>query len=175
MPDWGELFGWSTPVLEVVMRGTAVYLGVVVLMRVVGQRESGSPSVTDLLVVVLIGGAAGATIVGEGFSITETLAVIAVVLVWSVTLDALGYRHPRLGRLLKSRPQPLIEDGKVNRRKAHREFLSDDELTSQLRLHGVDDVGQVKRAYLEPNGMLSVFTYDDDQAHPAPESPPAAS
>lgn len=34
--------------------------------------------------------------------------------------------------------------------------MTDDEVTAQLRLHGVEDVALVERAYIEPNGMISV-------------------
>ena len=117
------MFSWTTPVAEVVLRGRLLYLGLVVLLRVVGQHESGG-------------------------------------LTSSVVLDALAYRSPRLARLPKARPRPLIEDGEVNERTLPRELLSRDELGAQLRLHGMRDVAEVERAYREPNGMISVFKGD---------------
>lgn len=112
---------------------------------------------TDLLVVVLVGQTAAQSMSTSYLSVPESLIMAATVLVWSVVLDAVSYRWPRLGRLLKARPRPLIEDGQVNHRTLRRELLSRDELDELLRLHGVTDVSAVARAYLEPNGMVSVF------------------
>lgn len=42
------------------------------------------------------------------------------------------------------------------------------EVFSQLRLHGIRDLGQVSRAYLEPNGMISVIRHDDTGTDPPP-------
>ena len=162
MPNWGDMYLSTTPVLEVVLRGTLLYLATVVMMRIVGQRESGGLTVTDLLVVILIGNAVGHSMSTDYLSIPEGLILVATLLFWSVVLDAAAYRFPRLGGLLKARPRPLIEDGEVNQRSLRREFLSRDELEAQLRLQGVKDVSQVRRAYLEPNGMISAFKRDGD-------------
>jgi uncharacterized membrane protein YcaP (DUF421 family) len=43
-----------------------------------------------------------------------------------------------------------------------------DELFSQLRLHGVEDLSEVKRAYIEPNGMISVIRRDGRELDDAP-------
>lgn len=173
MPQWDDMFSATTPPLEVVLRATILYLALVVMMRVVGQRESGGLTVTDLLVVILVGEAATHSMSTDYLSIPEALLMVATLLSWSVALDAAAYRFPRLGRLLKARPRPLIEDGKVNQRALRREFLTRDELDAQLRLQGIGDAGQVARAYLEPNGMISVFRRDGDSGQ-APQQPPPA-
>ena len=54
MPNWSEMFVPSMSILEIVFRGTAIYLGLWVILRVVVKREAGAVSVTDLLMVVLI-------------------------------------------------------------------------------------------------------------------------
>lgn len=171
MPNWDDMFSSTIPVLEVVLRGTLLYLGLVLLLRIVGQREAGGLTVTDLLVVVLIGEAATHAMSMGSLSVPEALGLAATMLLWSLAIDALAYRFPPLGRLLKARPKPLIDHGRVNQRVLRRELMSRDELDEELRLQGVDDVGQVRRAYLEPNGMVSVFKGDGDE--PVPEGPPA--
>ena len=123
------------------------------------------------MVVILVGNAVAQSMSTGYLSIPEGLILVATLLFWSVVLDAAAYRFPRLGRLLKARPRPLIEDGKVNQRSLRRELPSRDELEAQLRLQGVNDVSQVGRAYLEPNGMISVFKREGDNG-PAPEPPP---
>jgi uncharacterized membrane protein YcaP (DUF421 family) len=171
MPNWDDMFSWTTPVPEVVLRATLLYLGLVVLIRVVGQRESGGLTVTDLLVVILVGEAVTHSMAKDHLSIPEGFIMAGTLLFWSVVLDALAYRSPRLARLLKARPRPLIEDGEVNQRSLRRELLSRDELDAQLRLHGVRDVAEVQRAYLEPNGMISVFTRDGREEEPVDPPP----
>ena len=172
MPDWGSMFQLATPVPELVVRGTVTYLMLLLLMRVVGQRESGGLGLTDVLVVVLVADAASAGLTGDASSIAEGFVVVVTILFWSVAADAVAYRWPRVARLIKARPRPLIVDGVVNRRALRREFMSIDEVMSQLRLQGVEDPARVRRAFLEPNGHISVMLAGPDD-RPRPANPDA--
>lgn len=52
-------------------------------------------------------------------------------------------------------------DGELDHRTARREFITAEELHSQLRLHGFENVTEVRRALIEPNGMISFMGYDE--------------
>ena len=171
MPDWAEILAISVPIGELFIRGTLVFLGLMLMLRVIGQREAGGLGLTDLLVVVLVVDAASAGLTGETDSIGDGLVLVITILFWSVALDAVSYRWPRLGRILKARPKPLIEDGKLNRRVMRRELMTDVEVFAQLRLHGLESLDQVHRAYLEPNGMISMVPAENDEVIDPPGSP----
>lgn len=172
MPDWQTLFDPSAPLVETFVRGTVTFLSILTLMRVVGQRESGALGITDVLLVVLVAEAAAAGLHGKADSLTEGVVLVATILFWSVVVDALAYRWPSLAGVLKARPKPLIEDGEVNRRVMRRELMTDDELEAQMRLHGITDLRTVARAYIEPNGMISIIRRGGNETEPV-EPPPA--
>jgi uncharacterized membrane protein YcaP (DUF421 family) len=52
-------------------------------------------------------------------------------------MAAVAYRWPRFAGLIKARPRPLISDGQFYRRLMSREFMTEDEVLSQLRLQGI--------------------------------------
>ena len=141
------------------------------LLRLAGQRESGGLGLTDLLVVVLVADAASAGLTGDVDSISDGLLLVATILFWSVALDAVAYRWPRVGAIIKARPRPLIQDGRLDDRVMRREFMTREEVLSQLRLHGVQDPAEVCRAYLEPNRMISIIRRDGAETD-TPEPPP---
>ncbi len=175
MSGWFEVLAPSIPVLELVVRGTVVYLALVGAMRIVGQREVGGLGMTDLLVVVLVVEAAGVGLRGETSSIGDSVILVATVLFWSIVIDAVSYRWPRLSKLLKARPKAIIRDGVFDRHVMHRELMTHAEVLSQLRLHGITDPAVVHRAYIEPNGMVSVIRRDEaelDESPPPPSSSP---
>ena len=172
MPDWSDVFRPSTPILEIIVRGTVMYLAIFVLMRIAGQREGGVHSLSDLLVVVLVATAASSGMSGDASGIMDSVLLIATILAWSVGMDAAAFRWPALRSVLKSKPSPLICDGVINERALRREFMDRDELMGELRLHGVTDVRQVARAYLETNGMVSVVRRDNGEVDEA--GPPRA-
>jgi len=169
--SWLTMLIPTVAIGELFLRGTLTFVGLLVLLRVVGRREAGGLGVTDLLVVVLIADAAGAGLRGEAASLGDSAVLVGTILFWSVAVDAMSYRWPRLARLVKARPRAIIRDGSLDRRAMRREFMTFDEVMSQLRLHGVTDLEDVRLALLEPNGMISVIRRDgvepDNPIHPA--------
>ncbi|MCM0674139.1 DUF421 domain-containing protein [Micromonospora phytophila] len=103
---------------------------------------------------------------GEAESITDGVVVVAAIPFWSVAVDAVAYRFPRMAALLKAQPRALIENGKLNRKVMLREFMTAEKVRSQLRLHGIEDIAVVDRAYIEPNGMISVIHRDREETEP---------
>ncbi|GAA3643082.1 DUF421 domain-containing protein [Streptomyces chitinivorans] len=168
MPDWNTLFAPSVPLLELFLRGTVTFLLLMAMVRVAGQREAGGLGITDVFLVVLVGQAVAPGLVGKSSSIADGVLLAATVVCWSLALDAAAYRWPRLARVIKSRPRPLIEDGRLSRKVMRREMMTEGEIMTQLRLHGIEDVSQVRRAYLEPNGMISILRRGGGE----PDEPP---
>ena len=80
--------------LELFVRGTALYLFLFAVFRVVIKRRIGSVGLADILVVVLIADAAQNGISGEYRSITEAFVVVGTIVGWTVLIDWLCYRVP---------------------------------------------------------------------------------
>lgn len=173
MPDWNTLFAPSVSPLELCLRGTVTFLVLTAMMRTAGQREAGGLGLTDVFLVVLVAQAFAPGLVGGSGSLTDGALLAATVIVWSVALDAVTYRWPRLSRAIKARPRLLIEDGRLHREVMRRELMSRDEVMVQLRLHGIDDLAQVERAYLEPNGMISIILRRGENGGGQPVRPQA--
>lgn len=162
--NWEQLFIPSGSLIELVVRGTLMYLSIFVMLRVMLNRQAGAISISDLLLVVLIADAAQNAISADYHSLTEGLVLVGTIVFWSYALDWLGYRFPRLQRFLRPPPLLLVKDGQVQRRNLRRELITVDELMSQVREQGVDDLARVKEAYMEGDGRISVITYEQEPA-----------
>jgi uncharacterized membrane protein YcaP (DUF421 family) len=121
---------------------------------------------------VLIAEATSSGLAGDSTAVSDGLVLVATILFWSVAVDALAYRFPRFAVIAKARPRTLIHEGEINRRLMRRELMTMDELRTQLRLHGIEDVAEVRRACLEPNGMVSIIRHDGAETDD-PVEPPA--
>lgn len=154
---WAELFGLSVPPLELVVRGTALYLFLLVLFRVVIKRRVGAIGMADILVLVIISDASQNAMAGEYKTVTDGFILIVTIIFWNVAFDWACFRFPRLQRLLEPPPLLLIEDGRLLWRNLRVEFISESELMSKLRENGVEDPAEVQKAYLEPNGQVTVL------------------
>lgn len=155
--DWRAVFVPSNSVLEIIVRGTLTYLALFTLMRVVLKRETGTVSLADLLMIVLIADASQNAMASEYKSVTEGVVLVMTLVFWNYALDWLGYRVPRFGRIVHPPPLKLIEDGRLLRRNMRKEMITEDEMMSHLREQGVAEVSQVKAAYIEGDGRISVI------------------
>ena len=155
--DWHAMFVPSTSLLEVVLRGSLMFLALFAILRFVGNRQSGKIGPADLLVLVVIADAAQNALGAEYRSVTEGVVLVLTIVGWDYLIDWLLYRFPLLRPWLQQPPLSLIEDGRLNRKNIRAEMITVEDLLSQLREQGVEHVEDVKRACLEPNGSLSVI------------------
>jgi uncharacterized membrane protein YcaP (DUF421 family) len=155
--DWGEIFGVSVSPWELIIRGTAMYLFLFVVFRVVIRRRIGAVGMADILILVIIADAAQNGMSGEYRSVTEGAILIGTIIFWNVLIDWLNYRVPALQDWLEAPPLLLVRDGRLLHRNLRHEFVTEQELKSKLREKGVDDLSQVASAYMESDGSVSVI------------------
>src|SRR3546814_2158746 len=94
---------------------------------------------------------------GQYQSITDGAILVAVIIGWVALIDRLTYFMPWLGRLLEADKVCLVRDGQLIRRSMRREYLTPAELMSELRQNGVEDLSEIPRDYIEPDGNISVL------------------
>jgi uncharacterized membrane protein YcaP (DUF421 family) len=155
--DWGEIFGVSVSPWELIIRGTAMYLFLFAVFRVVIRRRIGAVGMADILILVIIADAAQNGMSGEYRSVTEGAILIGTIIFWNVAIDWLNYRVPALQDWLEAPPLMLVHNGRILHRNMRHEFITEQELKSKLREKGVDDLSQVAQAYMESDGSVSVI------------------
>lgn len=154
--DWQSLFVLDVPLLEIIVRGSLIYISLFVLLRVVLKRQAGSLGMTDLLLITLIADASQNAMAGEYTSVPAGIILVSTIIFWSYAFDWLGFQFAWFSRLIEPPPLPLIKDGKMLYRNMRRELITEEELMTQLREQGLDDVEKVKEAYMESDGHISV-------------------
>jgi uncharacterized membrane protein YcaP (DUF421 family) len=154
--DWRQMLVPQSSILEMVVRGTLMYLGMFILLRIF-RRQAGSVSIADLLLIVIIADAAQNGMAGEAKSVTEALALIVVIVFWDYTLDWLGFSSKLMSRVLEPQPVVMVRNGRMLRRNMKQEMITEDELIGQLREQGIDEIGDVRECRLESNGEFSVI------------------
>lgn len=161
--DWAKVFLPDTPILEIVVRGSLMYLILFWLLRFVLKRVAGTIGMADLLMVVLIADAAQNGLADDYTSVTDGIILVMTIVFWNYTLDWVGYRFPRFQRFFHPPPLPLVRDGQLLASNMRRELITRGELMSQLREQGIADLSQVKRAYIEGDGRISVVRDEQPQ------------
>jgi uncharacterized membrane protein YcaP (DUF421 family) len=155
--DWGEIFGLSVSPWEMVIRGSAIYLFLFVIFRVVIRRRIGAVGIGDILLLVIIADAAQNGMAGEYRSVTDGAILVGTLIGWNMVIDWLNYRVSGLRKWLEPPPLLLVNRGRIQHRNLRHEYVTEDELRSKLREKGVNDLSEVERAYMEADGSVSVI------------------
>jgi uncharacterized membrane protein YcaP (DUF421 family) len=144
-------------VLEILLRTTVMYLYTLTLVRVLGKRGLGQLSPFDLVIIVALGAAVGDPMFYRDVPLIHGLIVISVVVGLERILVKITEHNKEAQRVVESSPVLLVRDGVVLADALEQEDLSQDEVFMRLREKGVESLGEVKRAYLEPSGNVSVL------------------
>ncbi len=155
--DWSAVFIPSLGVLEVVARGTLMYLALFAILRFIARRQAGQFGPADLLVIVLIADAAQNGLGKDYQSVTEGIVLVLTIVFWEYVIDWLAWRFPALRPVLTAPSLKLVENGHLVPDTLRAEMLTEDELMSQLRQNEVEDVREVRLARLEGDGRISVL------------------
>lgn len=158
--DWQSVFSPSTPLAEIVLRGSMVYLFLFIVMRVM-RHQAGALNITDLLLVVLIADAAQNALGSDYKSVTEGAILVATIAAWDYLLDWIGFHFPKARRFIRPEPLPLIRDGVMLLHNMRRELITEEELLTQLHEQGVETPAQVRKCWLEGDGRVSVIRKED--------------
>jgi uncharacterized membrane protein YcaP (DUF421 family) len=165
-----EMFQLTVAPWELVLRGTATYWFLFLIFRFLLKRDVGSLGIADVLVLVLIADASQNAMSGGYESLTDGAILVGTIIGWNYALDWAAFRWPLVRRFAEQPPLALVVNGRVLRRNLAKELLTLDDLKASLREHGVDDVSQVKKAFMEGDGTITVIRNDgnpDDGGGPA--------
>lgn len=155
--DIPKLFGLSVPVLELVVRGSAIYWFLFIIFRFVIRRDVGSVGIADLLIIVLVADASQNAMAGEYKTVTDGVVLISTLIGWNFLLDWLAFRFRWVRRFAEPSTLLLVRNGRLLLRNMRREFITEEELWAQLRKEGIEHLSQVKAVYLEADGNFSVI------------------
>ena len=151
-----ELFQLSAPWWVFVLRATAIYALVMVLVRVSGKRAVGQFTPFDLVLLILIGNAVQNGINGGDNSLTGAAIMATTLIALNYAVAFVTSRSRRAERLVEGEPVVLARDGKLFDHVLRRELVSQSDFREALRMNSIEDVAEVELALLETNGHISV-------------------
>ena len=145
------------PLLEKLLRSTAVYVFLLVAFRLSGKRQIGQMTAFDLVVVLIISNVVQNALIGNDNSLGGGLFGATTILLLNGFIAWLTWRYKRIERLVEHTPTLLVRHGQILRDNLRRERLSLPEFRSALRQAGVVSLQNVRYVILEEDGHLSVI------------------
>jgi len=141
----------------VFFRTLAVYLAVLLVMRLMGKREVGQLSIFDLVVAIMIAEIAVFPIQDLNMPLYMGLIPMFILVGAEMFISYLCLYSRLLRRLVDGCPSVLISNGKIIEAELRRQRYNINDLMGQLREKGVFNIADVQYAVLETSGELSVL------------------
>jgi len=160
--------------MEVVLRATAMFVIVYLLVRLLGKRELGQMTPFEFIVMVVIGDLIQQGVTQSDLSLTGAALAIGTFAFWGVVLSWMSYLSPRAARLLEGEPRVIVRHGEVLAHSLRRDRLTRAEIESEMRLAGIASLSDVAWAVLEPNGKISFIQRTQGADEPARQQDDAA-
>jgi uncharacterized membrane protein YcaP (DUF421 family) len=150
------MFTLGLSVAEKMLRPIIVYSFLVLALRVFGKRELAQLNPFDLVVLLSLSNTVQNAIIGDDNSVTGGLIGAFTLLATNYLLVRFLFRHRRLDQIVEGRPAVLIENGRLHSRAVAKELLTESELQSAAHRQGFNNLKEVQRCVLEPNGTFSM-------------------
>jgi uncharacterized membrane protein YcaP (DUF421 family) len=152
---WQDMMQFGVPWEEKIIRTIAVYIFLLVGLRLAGKRELGQLNPFDLVVLLVLSNTLQNAIIGNDNSLSGGVFGAAILLVMNYLVVRFLYRHPALDRLIEGDADVLIRNGELLNHRLERELISKQQLEAAARRQGFDSLEQVNTCRLETGGALT--------------------
>ncbi len=141
--------------VQMVLRTVIIYALTLAVVRLGSARVMGKSSAFDDVVAIMLGSVMSRAINGSApFVPTVVSGGMLLGMHWLFAM--LAYRTSWFGAIVKGGRTLLIENGKVEPKGMRRARITDADLAQALRHTGKTDPSNIRLAYLERNGDVSV-------------------
>lgn len=150
MPDWMNLLG-------IAGRTALIYGAILLLLRLIGRRQIGQSTPSDLVTLLLVSEAVQNGMLNDDSSLTGALVAATTLLAISFSIDWLCKRWPRFERWIEGRPLIAYDGRQFDKRMLRQENITQRDLISALRAHGEASLDGIRMVVIEPDGRVSIL------------------
>lgn len=167
--EWSRMLLNDLPtsfLLEVVFRVLFAYVTVFLFIKASGRRGIRQLSVFELVVILMLGSAAGdVTMYDDVPLLPVAMVFLALMIAYRVTTYFLC-RSAKFSVWIEGAPITLVRDGKYDISSLDVLNITEEEFFMEFRQAGVEHLGQVRLAIVEVSGMLSLYYFEDKDVRP---------
>ncbi len=153
MPEW----------LNILIRSLGLFALTLLLVRLMGKRQTSQLTLFDLITAIVIGVVAAALSLNLIENLGNGLVALAVWTLLPIGIYLLALKYKTVRNIIQGKEAVLINHGKVLEDKLLEARFTPEDLLSQLRRKNAFKVADVEFAMLEPNGEVSVLLKKQNQ------------
>lgn len=153
--------GWE-PLVRIVIVGTAMYVALVLFLRISGSRTLSSMNVFDFVVTVAIGSAFGRALTAQTVALSEAVVAFALLVALQYAVTWVRVRWSFFGRVITNAPTLLYFRDEFIDDELRRQRVAKDEIRSAVRKKQFGSLEAVDAVVLESSGKFSVIESIED-------------
>ena len=142
---------------EILFRVVLGFLILLILVRIIGNKQLGQLNVFTYISGIVIGSMVGDIILHSDIKFWRSMLGVALWVGLAICVELVALKSIRFRELFDGQPIILIKKGRIRHHALKKERLNIDDLTMMLRTNNVFAIADVDYAILEPNGDLSVL------------------
>lgn len=144
--------------MDAVLRALAIYLALMLIFRITGHRTLARMNAFDMALLLIIGEAASQGLIGDDFSVTNALLVIATLVCAELGFMYIKQRSKKAERWIDDHPVVILRDGQpLSDRLQTLHVDMDDILEAARKSHGLLEATDIRMAILERDGEISII------------------
>lgn len=141
--------------MDIVLRAAAAYVFIIFMLRIIGRRELGTLTPSDIVLLVVMGDLIQNGVTQSDDSVTGIFLAVSTFAMLTVAMSFLTFRSRRASRFIEGEPLILVQDGRPVERNLKAERLNLDDLAEEARSNGIESLDDVKWCVLETGGTIS--------------------
>lgn len=144
--------------MDALLRGLSVYVFLLIVFRLSGQRSLGEVTTFDFVLLLIIAETTQQALLGDDYSVTNSFLLITTLVMLDIGLSLLKRHSGRVDRLLEGSPLVIVEHGRPLKERMSKSRVDEQDIMSAARLlQGLERMEQIKYAVLERNGSISII------------------
>lgn len=168
--DWQRIFHLNDVppdyLVEIVLRTVIMFFVLIVALKFLSHRGVKQLSVFELAILIALGSATGDPMFYHNIPVTFGFVVLGIVILFYRLIITFSSKSKKMEILLEGRPTCLLEEGEIIYKNYKKIGLPHDKFYAELRIRGIDHLGQVRKAYLETSGEISLYLFEDSKIKP---------
>ncbi len=141
-----------------VLRGVIIYLFLFIVFRFMGKRSLSSTTTFDFVVLLIISEVTQNALVGEDYSLTNAMLLIATLMGIDIVLSFFKQKFKSFDRVVEGVPLIIVDHGQPLKERMQKSGVQEDDVLQAARLsQGVERMDQIKYAVLEKDGSISII------------------
>ena len=157
---WHQMFSLDPSILEKILRPLAIYVFLLIAIRIGGQRELGQSNILQFILLLSVANAVQNGIIGVDDSVTGALIGAITLFTANGLVELAASRSRRIHAVVIGRPIDLITHGIVNHRVLRRQRLSEEDLLQAAIAEGLKSLNDVNHAVLSASGQILISPKD---------------